>query len=213
VYLYTNGLLGHLSFLLNKKGPKTLTEAHNVAIRIEVNLSLSKINDCTMDTLSLIKLVSLETSTDDPQERREQVFDQQNEDMIEELEPKQDDEVPTCAPPSDEPIREPFSPAQQKDDEVSCFPFQDSDNTLSHDSENEGEMKSPKEVDLPCCTIEDEGVVPEDEIVTHAKNTKVLEAPAQEETVSCPPLQDFDDCLLYDLGKEEEMGEILNVLC
>ena len=55
-----------------------------MAIRIEVNLSLSKINDRTMDTLSLIKLVSLETFTDDPQERREQVFDQQNEDVIKE---------------------------------------------------------------------------------------------------------------------------------
>ena len=75
MYLYTNGLLGHLSFLLNKKGPKTLTESHHMAIRIEVNLSLSKINDRTMDTLGLIKLVSLETSTNDPQERREQVFD------------------------------------------------------------------------------------------------------------------------------------------
>jgi hypothetical protein len=42
VYLYTNALLGHLSFLLNKKGPKTLAEAHNMAMRIEVNLSLSK---------------------------------------------------------------------------------------------------------------------------------------------------------------------------
>jgi hypothetical protein len=42
MYLYTNGLLGHLSFLLNKKGPKTLPEAHNMAIQIEVNLSLSK---------------------------------------------------------------------------------------------------------------------------------------------------------------------------
>jgi hypothetical protein len=28
---------------------------------------------------------------------------------------------------------------------------------------------------------------------------------------SYPPLQDFDDCPLYDLGKEEEMGELLNV--
>jgi hypothetical protein len=61
---------------------------------------LSKINDRTVDTLILIKLVSLETFTDDPQERREQVFDQQNEDVIKEQEPKQDDEVPTCAPPS-----------------------------------------------------------------------------------------------------------------
>jgi hypothetical protein len=45
--------------------------------------------------------------------------------MIKEQEPKQDDEVSTCAPPSDEPIQEPISPAQQKDDEVSRFPFQD----------------------------------------------------------------------------------------
>jgi hypothetical protein len=60
------------------------------------------------DTLSLIKLVSLEAFTDDSQERREQVFDQQNEDMIKELEPKQNDEVSTCAPPSDEAIHKPF---------------------------------------------------------------------------------------------------------
>jgi hypothetical protein len=76
VYLYTNGLQGHLSFLLNKKNPKTLAKAHNMTIRIEKNLSLSRTNDHTMDTLSLIKLVSLETFAEDPQERRERVFDQ-----------------------------------------------------------------------------------------------------------------------------------------
>ena len=32
VYLYTNALLGYLSFLLNKMGPKTLAEAHNMAM-------------------------------------------------------------------------------------------------------------------------------------------------------------------------------------
>jgi hypothetical protein len=73
VYLYTNALPGHLSFLLNKKVPKTLTEAQNMAMRIEVNLFLSKgehfsslwtktIND-TSNTLSLKKLVSLDTFT------------------------------------------------------------------------------------------------------------------------------------------------------
>jgi hypothetical protein len=134
VYLYTNGILGRLSFLLNKKGLKTLTEAHNMAMRIEINLSLSKINDHTLDTLSLIKLVSLETSTNNPQERREQVFEQLSKDVIKEKEPMQDDEVPACAPPSNEAIRKPFSPTQQKDDEVSFFPFQDFDDTLSHDS-------------------------------------------------------------------------------
>jgi hypothetical protein len=46
-----------------------------MAIQMEKNLSLSRTNDRTMDTLSLIKLVSLETFVEDPQERREQVFD------------------------------------------------------------------------------------------------------------------------------------------
>jgi hypothetical protein len=141
---------------------------------VGVNTSCSYHNINTMDTLNLIKLVSLETSTNNPQERREQVFEQLSKDVIKEQEPMQDDEVPACAPPSDEAIEEPFSPAQQKDDEVSFFPFQDFDDTLSHDSENEGEMESLKEVDLPCCTIEDEGVVPEDETMMH----EVLEAPA-----------------------------------
>jgi hypothetical protein len=42
VYLYTNALLVHLGFLLNKKGPKTLHEIYNMAIQIEANISLSK---------------------------------------------------------------------------------------------------------------------------------------------------------------------------
>jgi hypothetical protein len=82
---------------------------------------------------------------------------------------------------------------------------------LSHDSENDGEMESPNKEHLPCCTTKDEGATHEDKTVMHVKNTQVLEAPAQEEKVSYPPLQDFDDCLLYDLEKEEEMGELLNV--
>jgi hypothetical protein len=94
-----------------------------MAIRIEKNLSLSITNDHTMDTLSLIKRVYLETFTDDPQERREQIFNQQNEDVIKEQKPKQDDEVSTCTPPSNKAIQENISPTQQNDNEVSCFPF------------------------------------------------------------------------------------------
>jgi hypothetical protein len=105
IYLYTNGILGNLSFLLNKKGPKTLEKAYNMVIQFEKNLSSSRTNDHTMDTLSLIKLVSLETFAKDPQERREQVLDQQNEDVIKKQKPKQDDEVPTRDPPSDEVIQ------------------------------------------------------------------------------------------------------------
>jgi hypothetical protein len=77
---------------------------------------------------------------------------------------------------------------------------------LFHDLESEGEMEPPNEVDFPYCTIEDEGAIHEDETRMHVEDTQALKAPAQEETVSYPPLQD-DDFLLYDLGKEEEMGE------
>jgi hypothetical protein len=91
VYLYTNGLQGHLSFLLSKKNPKTLAGAHNMAIQIEKNLSLTRTN--AMDILSLIKLVSHGNFVEDTQERGEQVSNQQNEDMDEEQEPEQDDEV------------------------------------------------------------------------------------------------------------------------
>jgi hypothetical protein len=215
VYLFTNGLQGHLSFLLNKRNPKTLAEAHNMAIQIERNLISSGINAFTMDALSLMKLVSHETFVEDTQERREQVFNQQNEDVIEEQQPKQDDEVPTCAPPADEVIQEPVSPVQQSEDEVSCFPLQNSDDTVSLDSKDEEGKKALNEVDDPCCAIkeiglsfEEEGVIPEDETIMHAENTKVLEVPAQEETVSYPPPPVIDDALLCD--KEEEEDEISN---
>ena len=58
-------------------------------------------------------------------------------------------------------------------------------------------------MNIPCCTIKHKEAVHEDEKITHAENTKVLEAPAQEETVSFPPPQDFDTSLLYDEGDEE----------
>jgi hypothetical protein len=54
------------------------------------------------------------------------------------------------------------------------------------------EMKALKEFDGPsCATKEEEGVIHEDETMTHAENTEVLEVPAQRETVSYPPLLSF----------------------
>ena len=127
--------------------------------------------------------------------------------MIKEKKPKQDDELPTRSPPSDEIIQEPISPAQQSEDEVSCFPLQDSDDTLSHDSGNEGELESPKESNLPCYTTEYERVVLEDETMTHVEDTQVLKAPTQEETVSFPPLLVFDNAILCDREDEKEMSK------
>jgi hypothetical protein len=89
-------------------------------------------------------LFSRENFVDDFQEEREKTIIQQGivEDMAEEMEPKKNVEVSTYAPPSDEVIQDLVSPARQKDDEVSFFPFQDFDDTLFHDLENEGEMEA-----------------------------------------------------------------------
>jgi hypothetical protein len=134
VYLYTNALMGHLSSLLDKKDPKTLTEAYNMDIKIEANISLfRKGHIFTPDAFNLERLVSLDSCTENSQERRKQVFNQQNEDMVEQK-PKKNDEVSTYAPPYDESFHEPFPPAQQKVDEVSCFPFEDPNDTFFHDS-------------------------------------------------------------------------------
>jgi hypothetical protein len=192
-----------------------LNEAYNMATRIEKNISISEIRYLlTTFTLSMESLFSLENFIVDFQEEGEQTIDQHGtaKDIVEEMEPNKNDEISTCDPPSDEVVHEPFPPTQQQDDEVSYFPFQDFDDTLFHDSESEGGRESLKEVDIPCCTIEDEVAVHEDETMMHVEDTQVLKAPTQEEKVSYPPLQDFDDFLLYDLENEEEMDEPLNVL-
>jgi hypothetical protein len=152
VYLYANGIQGHLSFLLSKKDPKTLAKAHNMAIQIEKSLSLTRTN--AMDILSLIKLVS-HGNLEDTQEKGEQVFNQPNGDIDEEQELEQDDEVSTCAPPADEVIQEPVSPVQQSEDEVSCFPLQNSNDTVFFNSKDEEEMEASDKVEVPCCEIED----------------------------------------------------------
>jgi hypothetical protein len=107
-------ILAYLGLPLSKKGPRTLDEAYDMAIGIEQNISLSGIKDLfTSGTLSMESLFSHENFVDDFQEEGEQTIIQQGiaEDMVEEMEPKQNDEVSTYAPPSDEVIQEPVSPA------------------------------------------------------------------------------------------------------
>jgi hypothetical protein len=93
MYLYTNALLVHLGFLLNKKGPKTINDAYYMAMQIEENISLSKRKHIfslgtkvydpkgTPDTLTLERLLSLDIF-----ERREQVINQQE---VEESDPNE----------------------------------------------------------------------------------------------------------------------------
>jgi hypothetical protein len=175
-----------------------------MAIQIERNLLSRGINSFTMDALTLMKIVSHEDF--DTQEVKKRVF-KQNEDVIGEQEAKQNDEVSTCAPLVDEVIQEPVSPAQQSKDKVSHFPLQDADDTVY--SENKEEVLD--EVDGPCCAIKDKEAVHEDEIMTHNEDTRVLEVPAQEETVSYPPLIIFDYAL--PCNEKEEEDESSNPAC
>jgi hypothetical protein len=76
------------------------------------------------------------------------------------------------------------------------------------------EMEALNEVDVPCCAIKDKEAIHEDEAIMHAENTKVLEAPAQEETVSYPPPLVFDDALPCDEKEEEdEFSNLSNPAC
>jgi hypothetical protein len=78
-----------------------------------------------------------------------------------------------------------------------AFPLQNSNDIVLLDSKEEEEMEASDEIEVPCCAIEDEET-------THAENTRVLEVPAQEETVSYPPLIIFDDALPCNEKEEED---------
>jgi hypothetical protein len=71
-----------------------------------------------------------------------------NEDLVEEREPKdiKHDELLTCAPPSNEAIPKPISPAQEEEDEVSRFHFQVFDDTLFYDLGSEEALEDPLDV-------------------------------------------------------------------
>jgi hypothetical protein len=206
VHLFTNALLGYLSSPLNERTPRTLDEAYYIAAVIEEKVSSLDIGCLfTSSTVNGENLFTLESFVIDLQEEGEQTTDQRRiaEEIVEEPEPN--NEVSTCPLPLDEAIHKPSPPAQQQDDKVSFFPFQDFDDTLFHDSESDGEMESPNEEHFPCCTTKDKTVM-------HAKDAQVLEAPAQEETVNFPPLV-FDDVLSYDEGNEEEANEFSRPAC
>jgi hypothetical protein len=206
VHLFTHALLGYLSFPLDKITPRMLDEYYNMAVVIEEKISSFDIGCLfTLSTLNGESFLTLENFIIDLQVEGEQASDRQGivEDMVEE--PQSNEEVSTCPLPLDEAIHKPSPPAQQQDNKVILFPFQDFDDTLFHDSESDGEMESPNEEHFLF-------YMTKDNIVMHAKYSKFLKAPVQEEKVSYPPLQDSGNCLLYDLEKEEEMGELLNVL-
>ena len=172
VHLFICALLEYLSFPRNEIAPRTLDEAYYMAAVIEEKISSFDIGCLfTLSALNRESLFTLESFIIDLQEEGEQTIDQQGivEEIAEESEPN--NEVSTCPLPLDEAIHKPSPPAQQQDDKVSFFPFQDFDDTLFHDSESDGEMESPNEEHLPCCTTKDKTVM-------HAKYAQVLGAPA-----------------------------------
>jgi hypothetical protein len=202
VYLFTNGLQAHLSFLLNKRKPGTLKEARDMAIQIEKNLISRGISSFTMNAITLMEIVSLEGF--DAQEVKKRVS-KQNENVNKEQESEQDNKASTCAPPTDEVMQEPASPIQQSEEEVSHFPFQDANDTVH--SEDEEEMEASNKVEVSCCEIEDKEAVHEDEApVIIPQPDEALQDPvnpAQDEENEVSHFDSFDDALFYDSENEE----------
>jgi hypothetical protein len=127
-----------------------------------------------------------------------------------------EDEALVTAPPSDEALQDPISPAQDEENEVSHFPFQFLDDTLFYDSEGE-EVKEPLEELVPSFSDEDEEMSLGDDVLDPLpfdEAIQAIDAPAQQEvnTVSYFPFQDFDDALFYDLESEEVLEEPLDAL-
>jgi hypothetical protein len=203
VYLFTNGFQVHLSFLLDKRKPKTVLEAHKMAMEIEKSLLMIKTD--AMDTLSMMKLVSHKDFVENTQEKGEQMIDQQNEDVIKEQESEKNDEVSTCAPPVEEVMLEPVSPLQQNKEEISHLPFQEANDTVC--SEDKKEMEASDEVEVSCCEIEDKEAVHEDEAsVIIPQPDEALQDPvnpAQGEENEVSYFDSFDDALFYDSENEE----------
>jgi hypothetical protein len=144
VHLFTNALLGYLSFPLNKKTPRTLDEAYYIATMIEEKVSFLDIGCLfTIITFNGENFFTLKSFIIDLQEEGEKTANRQEitEEIVEEPEPN--NEVSTCPLPLEETIHKPSPPAKQQDDKVSFFPFRDFDDTLFHDSESDGEMESP----------------------------------------------------------------------
>jgi hypothetical protein len=108
VQLFTCALLAYMRFPLDKKAPRMLNEAYNMAARIEENISLSGMR-CRFasGTLNRESLFALENFIVDLQKEGEQTTDQQGivEDTVEEPEPN--DEVLICPLPLSEVIYKP----------------------------------------------------------------------------------------------------------
>jgi hypothetical protein len=124
--------------------------------------------------------------------------------LEEEQESEKDDEVSTYAPPADEALQDPVTPAQDEENEVSYF---DSfDDALFYDSENEEGMEPLDEPDSLYLQTEDveEDLSSEDDI-------QMLEALDQEglSEVHCSPFQVLNGYLPYDAKSEKVLDALI----
>jgi hypothetical protein len=139
-------------------------------------------------------------------------------DLIKEV--SYEDEALVSAPPFDEALQDPISPAQDEENEVNHFPFQVFDDALFYDSEGE-EVKEPSTELGPSFSDKCEKMIKEtslgDDVLDAFLFDEVIQAfdnPALQEvkTVSYFPFRDFDDTLFYDLESEELLEEPLDAL-
>jgi hypothetical protein len=117
-----------------------------------------------------------------------------------------EDEAPVITPQLDEALQDPDTPAQDEENEVSYFSF---DDALFYDSENEGRLEPLDEPDPLYLETEDvEEDFPSDDDI------QILEALAQEglSEVHCSPFQVLNSPLPYDT-KSEKVLDVLTPPC
>jgi hypothetical protein len=117
-----------------------------------------------------------------------------------------EDEAPVITPQLDEALQDPDTPAQDEENEVSYFSF---DDALFYDSENEGRLEPLDEPDPLYLETED---VEED--FPSNDDIQILEALAQEglSEVHCSPFQVLNGYLPYDT-KSEKVLDVLTPPC
>jgi hypothetical protein len=179
IFLYIRAFSGQSKFLLDKKGPRSIQEAYDMATKFEANISSSKEEQSFVpevkigepkDTPDILKRIPfLETSVEEFPKGLEQGIDQQ------EVEERDLDEGYQSHGEEQE-----FTHASSKDNE-----------DLVEEREPE-DIKHDDEV-LMCAPPSDEAIP-----------NPIPPAQEEEDEVSHFPFQVFDDTLFYDSEGEEE---------
>jgi hypothetical protein len=152
-------------------------------------------------------------TVEDTQEKGEQIVDQQNEDVMRSKNLNKMMKYPPVLLPLMKSCKNLFLLCSKVKMRLVIFHFKIL-MILCYLIQKKKRKWKPGRSRSPLLCNEDKEAVHEDEETTHAENIELLKVPAQEETVSYPPLLVFDDALPCDEKEEEdEFSNLANPAC